>query len=308
MRTRWITAVAAATFLAIGLAPAAAIADETPVTAPAPAQSGAPLLPVATMEAQELASINAERAAAGVGPVTMNSWSQQVAQQHSQDMVATGTIFHNMTGFMDVARSVLGATALGENVAMDSTLAADDSLLFSDPPHQAILLDGRYNTVGVGVALDAKNWVYLTEDFAAIPGGGSAAPAAAPRVVAPVAPKVVAKPAPVVVKPAAPVVVTPPKPAPPVAPPTVAPSPVPATVSLAAPAVAAAPAASPVAKFEAAPLASKDSINPVAVIALCLLCLMALVAASALGRRLSARAIAAGREERTRPWRPTGLR
>ena len=63
------------------------------------------------------------------------------------------------------------ATYLGENVAMDSTLAADDALLYSDIPHRNVTLDARFNYVGVGLALDSKNWVYVTEDLAQIRAG-----------------------------------------------------------------------------------------------------------------------------------------
>lgn len=298
MRTRWLaTMVAGATFLALSGPMAAARADQTSpgevaATAPAPSQLGTAILPVAQLEAQMLSMINAERAAAGVGPVVTQSWSQSTAEQHSQAMAAAGDIFHNMTGYMDVARGILGATALGENVGMDSTLAAVDSLLFADPPHQAITLDGRYNTVGVGIAYDAKNWVYLTEDFAAIPGAGTVTRAAAPVVAkAPVVK------APVVAKPVAPTVVTVPKPAvttpapAPVVPAPVAPAPVAATPVVPSPA---APAPTPT-HLAAAPVAATSAFRPVTAIGLALLCLMALVGASVLGRRLGTRPAPASR-------------
>jgi len=92
-------------------------------------------------------------------------------------MAAAGDIWHNVAGFINLGHTALRATYLGENVAMDSTLAADDALLYSDIPHRNVTLDRRFNAVGLGIALDSRNWVYVTEDFAQIPGW--AAPRAA---------------------------------------------------------------------------------------------------------------------------------
>jgi hypothetical protein len=204
------------------------------------------------LEAQMLAMVNAERAAAGVGAVQQIAWAHSVARQHSQDMAAAGDIWHNIAGFMDQGRAAMGASYLGENVSMDSTLAANDALLYSDIPHRNITLDGRFNYVGLGIALDSKNWVYVTEDFAQIAGGASQRTAAA--IARPVAtqPAPVAKPAvvkaPVVKAPVAVATTKPPTVKAPVvaaaAPAAVAavPVPVPAVAAPAAPAAQPAPA------------------------------------------------------------------
>jgi hypothetical protein len=208
------------------------------------------------LEAQMLSMINAERAAAGVGAVQQIAWAHSVAQQHSQDMAAAGDIWHNVAGFIDQGRAAMGATYLGENVAMDSTLAANDALLYSDIPHRNITLEGRFTSVGLGIALDSKNWVYVTEDFAQIPGGPSQRTALA--VTRPVAtqPAPVAKPpvvkAPVIKAPVAkaPVAVAMTKPAP-IKAPVVAAAPAPAAATT----VAAKPAPAPAVAAPAAPLA-----------------------------------------------------
>jgi len=168
--------------------------SDNAATAPAPPQPDGPVGSVDELEAQMLSMINAERAAAGVGAVQQIGWAHSVAQQHSQDMAAAGDIWHNITGFIAQGRAAMGASYLGENVAMDSTLAANDALLYSDIPHRNITLDSRFNYVGLGIALDSKNWVYVTEDFAQIPGGPSQRTALA--VTRPVAtqPAPVAKP------------------------------------------------------------------------------------------------------------------
>ena len=218
------------------------------------------------LEAQMLSMINAERAAAGVGAVQQIGWAHSVAQQHSQEMAAAGDIWHNVAGFINQGRGAMGATYLGENVAMDSTLAAGDALLYSDIPHRNITLEGRFNFVGLGIALDSRNWVYITEDFAQIPGTTRNAAAAITNPVATQAPPV-AK-APVVKAPVvkAPVAVAAIKPAPIRAQVVAAPAPAAAAAQPApAPMVAVpevtAPAAQPAQAISVKPL-SQSASNP----------------------------------------------
>lgn len=286
-----VAGVLALPFSLVGLPSAAAqtaSGGETPVTAPAPAVPPGALASVAALEAQDLATVNAERAAAGVAPVQSQSWAASLAETHSQQMAAAETIDHDLSGFMAEGHSVLGATFLGENVAMDSTLAAADQLLFSDPPHRAILMDARYNYVGIGVAYDARNWVYLTENFAEVPGAG------APRVTVqqvPGAPAAAHLPAP---KPAA---VTAPAPV------RTAPVPV-ATVAvpkIAVPTVPAAAAAPPAAAHLAAakPVSHRSPLPGLGLMMGVVLTILAAAAATLLGRQRTLAARARGQ------WRPT---
>src|SRR5439155_10141336 len=133
-----------------------------------------------------------------------------------------------MTGYMDQGRQMLGATYLGENVSMDKSLEANDSRLFASPGHHQNIVDPRFNYIGIGVAMDANDWVYVTEDFSQIPHGmvalgvkQAATPAAPPAQPAsqPASPPPVSAPAPAPPRPAAPAIspqaAAPPAPAPP---------------------------------------------------------------------------------------------
>jgi uncharacterized protein YkwD len=171
----------ALTPLAAGAAAASPPGPEVPVTTPAPPQQGGPRPTVAELESQMLALINAERIAAGIPPVGMQPWAHSIAEQHSQAMAAAGAISHDIAGYMATGHQAMSASYLGENVATDSTLAADDTLLNGDPPHRSITLDSRFNYVGIGVAYGTfgagTNWVYLTENFAEIHGPVAPPPA-----------------------------------------------------------------------------------------------------------------------------------
>jgi uncharacterized protein YkwD len=217
-------------------------------TVPGVSPTVAPQPSVDDLEAQMLSLLNGERETAGVAPVQDQAWAHSIAREHSQEMAGAGNIWHNMTGYMDQGRQVLGATYLGENVSMDKSLVANDARLFASPGHHQNIVDPRFNYVGIGIALDANDWVYVTEDFSQIPNGvaaqairPAAIPAAAPAQPAsePASPPPVRVPAPAR-----------PRPAPPALSPQAAapPAPAPPAPAVSAPAVAApAPAGGPTA-------------------------------------------------------------
>lgn len=120
------------------------------------------------MQAALFADVNAERAAAGLGPVATNAWAQGVAMGHAQAMASARNIWHNYTGYVDVARQAINAYVDGENVGMAETLAQVDAALMASPTHKANILYPLFNTVGIGVAQDVNGYVYVTEDFADI--------------------------------------------------------------------------------------------------------------------------------------------
>ncbi|TMK44592.1 MAG: CAP domain-containing protein, partial [Actinobacteria bacterium] len=206
-------------------------------TVPSVSPTVAPQPSLDDLEAQMLSLLNAEREAAGVAPLQQQPWAHSIAREHSQEMAGAGNIWHNMTGYMDQGHQMLGATYLGENVSMDSSVEANDARLFASPGHHENIVDPRFNYVGVGIAVDANNWVYVTEDFSQIPHGvvaqavkPAATPAPAPPASEPAAPPAVPAPAP-----------PPPKPATPALSPQAAapPAPVPPAPAVSAPTVAA---------------------------------------------------------------------
>jgi hypothetical protein len=147
---------------------------------------------VDALEATLLTKLNAERAAGGLAALAVQPWASSVARAHSQEMAGARDIWHNHTGYLDIARQAIGAYLTGENVAEAGTLDETDSLLMNSPPHRANILYPAFNYVGIGVALDAAGYVYVTQDFVTI----RRAPAvvAAARTASPAAPAVAAAP------------------------------------------------------------------------------------------------------------------
>ena len=157
--------------------PGITLSLNAPVPLPSPS--------VGVLEATLLTKLNAERTAGGLGALKLRPWASSVARAHSQEMAGARDIWHNHTGYLDIARQAIGAYLTGENVAEAGTLDETDSLLMNSPPHRANILYPAFNYVGIGVALDAAGYVYVTQDFVTI----RPAPAAAdptPAIAKPV--------------------------------------------------------------------------------------------------------------------------
>ncbi|HEU5001391.1 MAG TPA: CAP domain-containing protein [Actinomycetota bacterium] len=153
------------------------------LTSPA---SGAPQINLPTetrtvpqMQAALLADLNSERAAAGLGSLTTQPWAESVAMAHSADMAAARDIWHNYSGFVDLAHQTVNAYVNGENVGMAYTLDEADAALMASPTHRSNILYPLFNEVGIGIARDSIGYVYVTEDFVDIRAAGAPPPPAA---------------------------------------------------------------------------------------------------------------------------------
>jgi uncharacterized protein YkwD len=135
-------------------APEAAVVPEATAAAPAPAVAAA--APAADDPAAHvLALVNAERAAAGCGPLSADGRLAGVARAHSEDMRDRGFFDHvNLDGLDPFDRADrAGARALAENIAQGQRDAADVMTSWMNSPgHRANILDCRLTRLGVGVA------------------------------------------------------------------------------------------------------------------------------------------------------------
>jgi Cysteine-rich secretory protein family len=112
-------------------------------------------------EADFVSRINAERSSRGIHTVVVKSDLASVARDWAEKMAAAGAISHDP----NLPNEISGWTALGDNVGRGGDVAAvHDAFMHSDE-HRSIILDSRYNQVGVGVAW-AGDYLYVTEIFA----------------------------------------------------------------------------------------------------------------------------------------------
>jgi uncharacterized protein YkwD len=114
-----------------------------------------------------LCLINEARAKRGLGRLGTTASLIRAASAHSRDMAIHDFFSHDSPGGSTPKARIAGAGyldgassyAIGETIAWGSGgLASPSSIVRSwlrSPGHRAILLDGRYDDVGIGIALGA---------------------------------------------------------------------------------------------------------------------------------------------------------
>ena len=172
-----------------------------------------------------LASVNAQRAAGGLAPLTLNGSMTAAADGWTLSMANGSFLAH--AGDI-VSGTPAGWTKVGENVGRGQSVASLTSAFMNSAGHRANIMDPAYTHIGIAVYTHPSDGrIYTTHRFAALPGAAPAppaAPAAAPTA-APTATPVPPTPVPATPVPPTPV---PPTPVPPTATP-VPPTPVPPT-------------------------------------------------------------------------------
>lgn len=123
----------------------------------------------AKAEWQLLQLINKSRAEHGLPQLQLNTRLQVAARMHTKLMAVQNTLSHQLPG-----ESVLGKRlelsgayfyTAGETAAFNYTPDSAQESFMHSPPHRRIILDPRYNAVGVGV-VERDGIVWVTEDFA----------------------------------------------------------------------------------------------------------------------------------------------
>lgn len=115
---------------------------------------------VASSEASELFSrINAERSSRRLKVLTWDSRLAAIAEDHSEEMAASGSLHHNR----DLPNQVSGWRALGENVGYGPDVATVHAAFMESGPHRDEIL-GEFTRAGVG-AVRRGDTLWVTEVF-----------------------------------------------------------------------------------------------------------------------------------------------
>jgi uncharacterized protein YkwD len=160
-------------------APTSPATDRAPATTPPPSlafpveNSPAPPPPVDNSitgyEDRVLAITNAEREAAGCGPLAVDERLRTAARGHSHDMAVNDYFSHtSLDGRSpsDRAREAGYSGGVGENIAMGYRTPEDvmRGWMNSDG-HRRNLLRCSYSVIGVGLAYDDRGRPYWTQKF-----------------------------------------------------------------------------------------------------------------------------------------------
>ena len=123
-------------------------------------------------EAEFLAQINASRADAGLGSLSVDGGLVSHATNHTADMMAAGDIYHSSSAELGAAGGT-GWERMGENVGKGQSASSLHQAFMNSPGHKANIL-GDYNYVGIGTG-SQDGYLYVTVVF--MKKGSTPAPA-----------------------------------------------------------------------------------------------------------------------------------
>lgn len=126
----------------------------------------------ASLSAQEQTAgnlLNSDRARYGLAPLAIDPELCRIARIKSQDMRDNQYFAHTSPTYGDV-RSMLrqfgyAYASAGENIAHHATVEKAQAAFLSSPGHRRNIMNSAYTKAGLGVAVDAKGYVYLTQIF-----------------------------------------------------------------------------------------------------------------------------------------------
>lgn len=123
------------------------------------------------MADQVLQLVNLERSTAGLAPVVDNDKLNQVASNYNCLMIEEGFFGHldPVTGRSPGDRAMAGKYsfyAIGENLAAGQQSAAEVMRVWMESSsHKAIILDRRWQHIGISVRLGGEHGIYWVQEF-----------------------------------------------------------------------------------------------------------------------------------------------
>ena len=127
----------------------------------------------ASLSAQERIAgnlLNSDRAAYGLPALTLDPALCRIARIKSQDMRDNQYFAHTSPTYGDVRQMLrtfgYSYAAAGENIAHHASIEKAQAAFLSSPGHRKNIMSSAYTKVGLGVAIDEKGFVYLTQIFA----------------------------------------------------------------------------------------------------------------------------------------------
>ncbi len=109
-------------------------------------------------------AIDVERTSRGLPPLIPDPTISGEAQLWSGGMALFGTLVHDRNFSAEVAAADPAWRAAGENVGEGPSPSSVEGAFMASPEHRANVL-GNYTHMGVGVFVDGKGTVWVTERF-----------------------------------------------------------------------------------------------------------------------------------------------
>lgn len=122
----------------------------------------------ASSQGDFLGRINGLRASKGLSALAIDGRLSSVAQGWANHMADANAISHN-----PALSSIPGNwTKVGENVGTGASVGVIFDALVASPGHYRNMVDGAFNSIGIGIATGSDGRLYTTHNFAAYPGAG----------------------------------------------------------------------------------------------------------------------------------------
>lgn len=141
-------------------------------------------VPIQTLESYLCEIVNSDRAANGVGRVSLSSGLSSVARAHAEDMIKRGFFAHvNPSGMDPRARAAAAGynVDVAENIATKNgpmspqqKVAGCEATMMAEPKddphnHRGNILNPKFVCVGIGCAYGPGGAVYFAQEFSATP-------------------------------------------------------------------------------------------------------------------------------------------
>lgn len=127
-------------------------------------------LSLSAQEKKLLNLLNEDREKNGLSPLTEDPALSALARTKSQDMNDNHYFAHESPTYGNAAQMLTDAgyayNGVGENIAHHASVEKAEAAFMSSDGHRRNILGSQWTKVGVGVAADENNSVYVTELFA----------------------------------------------------------------------------------------------------------------------------------------------
>lgn len=120
-------------------------------------------------EAQALSLLNKDRADNGLTALKSNAQLTKLAEDYAQDMIKRGYFSHynpeGLSPFQRMNNAGITYKTAGENLAINTSVAAAEKAFMNSSGHRANILNSTYTDVGVGVVRSPGGSVYVVQEF-----------------------------------------------------------------------------------------------------------------------------------------------
>jgi uncharacterized protein YkwD len=123
----------------------------------------------ASEEQQAINLLNKDRAAKGLPALKANSQLTSLARNYARDMINRGYFSHynpeGQSPFDRMKKAGISYTSAGENLAINTSVAAAETAFMNSSGHRANILNSSYTEVGIGVVHSSSGQVYVVQEF-----------------------------------------------------------------------------------------------------------------------------------------------